>query len=190
MSKVIENWRNLCYHQHDVVCNQKYGGTLPYSFHIECVVAQVKKFIHLISEEVIKNPDNQFSGAEFLSKIVEMAALGHDLIEDARMNYNDILNNCNLGNTTASRILADIIYCVTDEKGKTRKDRKNYLYYEELKKNKLAIFVKLCDISANMLYGKLTNSGMYHKYKSEFPYLKKQLYVEEYELLFNYIENI
>ncbi len=86
--------------------------------------------------------------------------------------------------------MADIVYAVSDEKGKNRAERKNEKYYKELKENKLAVFVKLADLSANTLYSKLTGSSMYEKYKKELPKFREQVYIEEYKDFFNYLENI
>ena len=83
-----------------------------------------------------------------------------------------------------------MVYKVTDEKGKTRKERKNDSFYKELKSDELAIFVKLCDLAANMIYGKLTNSKMFERYKAEFPNFKEKLYLEKYDDFFIYIENL
>lgn len=193
MKNVLENWRDFCYYQHDVECNQKYGDGLPYSFHVGCVVSQVKKFEHLLGSIRIVNDKNSFSQAVSIKTIVTAAAFGHDLIEDARMTINDIVEQwekADYGNSNATRLMSEIIYCVTDEKGKTRAERKNDKYYSELKANKYAIFVKLCDIAANTLYSKLTGSSMYNKYKKEFPALKEKLYLKEYDELFTYVEQL
>ncbi|MDC7250821.1 MAG: hypothetical protein PQJ49_12965, partial [Sphaerochaetaceae bacterium] len=169
MKSIRDNWRDFCYHQHDTVCNQKYGDDLPYSFHLYAVEAQVYKFVHLLEPKTISNKHNNFKSIDKrLYDLIVMAAIGHDLIEDARMTYNDIvkvINTEEFGNSLAAQMVAEIIYCVTDEKGKTRADRKSDKYYKELKANKHAVFVKLCDIAANTLYSKLTGNSMYDKYK-------------------------
>lgn len=38
------NAKEYFYNLHDVECNQKYDGKLPYSFHLEMVVKQAEKF--------------------------------------------------------------------------------------------------------------------------------------------------
>lgn len=185
---MVEDLRKVIYRQHDVVCNQNYGDSLPYSFHLKAVEAQGEKFIRMVQK------DNVFSeGFEVVScrDIVRLSLTGHDLQEDGRMSYNDIKDLASiLGNSLAGEMIADIIYCVTDEKGKNRQERKSEKYYAELKENKLAVFVKLADISANTLYSKLTNSSMYRKYKSEFPKFKEICYVEEYSEFFEYVESL
>ena len=186
----MQKFRELIYNQHDGVCNQKYGDGLPYSFHLKCVESQGEKFLHLITDEYIRNLSNMSSKPESVRGIVRCALIAHDVIEDGRFTYNDVRDTVNLGSYIASDMVADIVYCVTDEKGKTRGDRKSAKYYTELKENKLAVFVKLADLAANTLYSKLTGSSMYDKYKEEFPKFRQLVYVEEYEEFFNYVENL
>lgn len=163
--------------RHDYYCNQKYGGDLPYSFHLDAVFAQGEKFKHLI------NPSDY-------TNVVTHALYAHDLIEDARMTYNDIIKACDKYNIRRAEVVADIVYCVTDEKGKNRRDRKNDKYYKDLLKNKYAVFVKLADIAANTLFSKLTGSSMYGMYKKEFLNVKRKLYIDKYKEFFDYIENM
>lgn len=188
----MEKFKQLIYDQHDIVCNQKYADVLPYSFHLKCVEAQGEKFLHLIDNKKILNPDNHKSNFFYLTGLVRLALSAHDLEEDARFTYNNVVKlgeEC-FGNFHGGCMLADIVYAVTDEKGKTRAERKSDKYYKELSENKLAVFVKLADISANTLFSKLTGSSMYKKYKSEFVHFKDMCYVEEYKEFFDYLEAI
>lgn len=184
------NFIEFCKHQHDVECNQKYNKTLPYSFHLELVAKQVEKWKYLIEDEYIVNPQNTFSKPEHLKTILLYGAWGHDLIEDARITYNDILNGEFCRNSVASQLLADIIFACTELRGKNRDERHGPEYIQGLKENKYGLFVKLCDISANVGFGVLSNSSMIAKYRKEFPKLKEQLYLEEYKDLFEHIEKL
>lgn len=188
----MEGFRRYIYDRHDVYCNQKYGDDLPYSFHLKAVEAQGEKFLYLIHDYFVTNEKNHRSTFRSIYDIIRFALLSHDANEDARMTYNNILEKANeyLGNYTAAEMVANIVYCVTDEKGKTRSERKNDKYYSNLKENRLAIFVKLADLSANTIYSKLTCSNMYEKYKSEFPKFKEKLFIEEYKEFFDYVENL
>ncbi len=169
------NFTEFCKHQHDVVCNQKYNDTLPYSFHLNIVAEQAKKWGYLVEE---RNRE-----------VVILGAWGHDLIEDARITYNDIVQFKHYHTVSfPNKKLADIIYSCTELRGKNRDERHGPEYVQGLKDNKLGLFVKLCDISANIGFGILTNSSMVGKYRKEFPKFKEQLYLEEYQPLFNYIE--
>lgn len=194
MASRLQQWQDFCYNRHDVYCNQKYGenDSLPYSFHLSAVGKQALPFLNLIDDDYIMNNNNNQSFPANIKLLVQLALEGHDLEEDARMTYNDVRKEVNniLGNYEAATFVADIIHCVTDEKGKTREFRKSDKYYRELYLNKYAVFVKLCDIAANTLYSKLVRSSMYEKYKKEFPRVRRKLYLPEYEELFNYIESL
>jgi len=103
-------------------------------------------FQHLLDEEL-----NDYCGK---------AVWGHDLIEDCRVSYNDVKNQLDEG-------AADIIYAVTNDKGKNRKERAGVKYYEGIRNTPGAVFVKLCDRIANVQYGKMTKSRMFEMYKKE-----------------------
>ena len=89
-----------------------------------------------------------------------MACWGHDLIEDTRTSYNDV-------NSKLGVHVADIVYAVSNEKGKNRKERANDKYYEGIRETLGAVFVKLCDRIANVQYSKMTKSRMFEMYKKE-----------------------
>lgn len=177
----MKTFIDFCKYQHDIECNQKYDGNLPYSFHLNLVAKQVEKFKHLLSD--------------IDQDAVICGAWGHDLIEDARITYNDIKNKNilyreGIKGGFLSHKVADIIYACTELRGKNRSERHGAEYIQGLKDCRLGLFVKLCDIAANIGYGLLTNSGMYDKYKIEFPKLKEQLYTEEFKPLWDYIEKL
>lgn len=189
----MKNFREFIYNQHNIVCNQKYAGTLPYSTHLGFVEAQGEKFIHLVDSGRLVNKQNHRSVPVSYKDIVRYALIAHDSIEDARMTYNNVLEAVNtekFGNYKAAVMVADIVYCVTDEKGKDRKGRKNDKYKKELRENELAIFVKLADLTANMLFSKLSGSRMYAQYKKEWIEFKKIMYLHKYDEFFNYIDTI
>lgn len=155
MDKIsFELFRDWCIRQHDVECNQKYAKVLPYSMHLHYVEQQARRFNYLIPGDKL-----------FL---VKAACYGHDLIEDARVTYNDIKQIRN-------EELAEIIFLCTEMRGRNREERKNEEFYTQLVKNELAVFVKLCDIIANIKYSILENSSMYDKYKAEWPKVKRYL---------------
>lgn len=185
----MKNFSEEIYRIHDVECNQKYAGDLPYSFHLKAVRAQGEKFIGLI-EGSVSIRDGDFICLK--QDVVKMALDGHDLIEDGRQTYNDLieLGNKHTGYRIIGTMFADIVYAVTDEKGKTRKERKSDKYYQELSENKLAVFVKLSDIAANTLFSKLTGNSMYMMYKREFKHFKEKCYVEDYKEFFDYAEKL
>jgi (p)ppGpp synthase/HD superfamily hydrolase len=132
--------------------NHMYDKYLPYEFHLRMVAHVCEKFIELIP--------NLNDGETALRDTVLLAAYGHDLIEDTRVSYNDVKDILGLE-------AADIIYAVTNEKGKNRKERANEKYYEGIRNTRGAVFVKLCDRIANVQYSKMTGSRMFDMYKKE-----------------------
>lgn len=157
------------YYQHDVICNQMYGD-YKYSYHLKDVIQKVLIF-KKIYPEINEN-------------VLILSAAGHDLIEDARMTYNDVKK-------LLGEEIADIIYACTEEKGKNRKERHSKKFYTELRQNKPAVYIKLCDIISNSLHSIITGSSMINMYKKEFPVVKSYLYKEgEFELLWEILSNI
>ena len=153
-----------CIAQHQNT-NHYYDQYLPYEFHLRMVNQAAKDFQHLLDDEV-----DYFTGkreiergddvSETLRHACLVATWGHDLIEDTRVSYNDVKRQ--LGQAAA-----DIIYAVTNEKGKNRKERANGKYYEGIRNTPGAVFVKLCDRIANVQYSKMTKSRMFEMYKKE-----------------------
>ena len=139
--------KDWIFEQH-VSTNHYYDKYLPYSFHLNMVAQVAKDFIHLLPQD------------HELREQVMLAAYGHDLIEDTRTSYNDVREVLGVE-------AADIIYAVTNEKGKTRKERANDSYYEGIRNTPHATFVKLFDRIANVQYSKLTKSRMFEMYKKE-----------------------
>jgi (p)ppGpp synthase/HD superfamily hydrolase len=171
------------YNLHDVECNQKYNKRLPYSFHLEMVTQMAEKFKSCIPNRYDRAyPDNSFSAMTIWDQII-ISCLGHDSIEDARLTYNDLKDKF-------GEISAEIIYCCTEVRGHNRDERHSVEYYEYLAKNDLAIFVKLCDICANVTFSLLSNSSMFLKHKKEHEKTKQYLYKEEYKIIFDYLDTL
>ena len=140
----------------------------PYEFHLEMVVSVAKKFIHLIPEKY--------------RDIVLSACWLHDSIEDTRQTYNDVISK-------TSTQVAEIVYALTNEKGKTRKERASDKYYEGIRNTEFAIFVKMCDRIANVEYSLSKGSNMIDMYKKENPYFISKIYDEKYDEMFKYLVN-
>ena len=142
--------------------NHQYDGK-PYSVHLAMVAYFAQKYVHYI-------PKN-------LQELVISACWLHDTIEDCRLTYNDILK------VSGSGVVADIVYAVSNEKGKNRKQRANDKYYEGIRRTPFATFVKLCDRLANVTYSLDTNSKMFSVYQQEHDDFIKQLLVttEDYQ---------
>jgi (p)ppGpp synthase/HD superfamily hydrolase len=144
--------------------NHMYDTYLPYSFHLRMVAHTAEKYKHLLDNLLDYYTGKQEFARDDNSITLRIACMravwGHDLIEDCRVSYNDVKHE--LGQEAA-----DIIYAVSNEKGKTRKERANAAYYEGIRKTPGAVFVKLCDRIANVQYSKMTGSRMFEMYQKE-----------------------
>lgn len=142
-------------------CGNLYSG-YPYKLHLDAVVNVGRQYLDLIDEE---------------DKFDVLCALSlHDSMEDCRMNWNDIVK-------CSSRKTADIVYNVTNELGRNRKERSQKTY-PKIATCRLSTFVKLCDRIANMKFSYFCNDakGMFSLYKSEHPEFYKSLYNEDHGL--------
>lgn len=134
--------------------NHKYG-VYPYSYHLSMVVDVANEFIDSIPEE-----DRE---------IVLSACWMHDTIEDCRLTYNDVKE-------VSGFEVAEIVYALSNEKGKNRKERANEKYYKGIREVKYASFVKLCDRIANVKHSKKEQSKMFEVYKKENENFVNQLF--------------
>jgi len=152
-----------CIDQHKNT-NHFYDDYLPYEFHLRMVNQVAQDFKHLLDDTVDYFTGDTYRGPKqdqvTLRQACLLATFGHDLIEDTRTSYNDV--KAHIGQEAA-----DIVYAVTNEKGKNRKERANDKYYEGIRNTKGAVFVKLCDRIANVQYSKMTKSRMFEMYKKE-----------------------
>jgi hypothetical protein len=159
-----KEWAIKCHRE----TNHKYDN-MDYDYHLEMVFNMGKKFIHLIPETA--------------REYVLAACWCHDIIEDARQTYNDVVKNTNY-------YVAEISYALTNEKGKTRKERANDKYYEGIRSVEFATFVKLCDRIANINHSMSSRSNMLDVYKKESYDFKRKLYDERYQEMFDYIDSM
>ncbi len=125
--------------------NHLYDGK-PYSVHLALVAMYAQKYIDLILESQHSN--------------VKCAAWLHDTIEDCRLTYNDIKK-------LAGEEVAELVFALTNEKGRTRADRANAHYYDGIQKTPFAKYVKMCDRLANARYSKDNHSRMVEVYRKE-----------------------
>lgn len=170
---------DFCYYRHDVICNQKYDDQHPYSFHLKSVVEEAKKWRVIIGEKQTTN--------HYVPDVILASAAGHDLIEDARVTYNDIVQK--IGGPIGKQI-AEVIFACTESKGRNRDERHDDNYYKFLASNKVAIFVKLCDIMSNVKYSVFTNSSMLDKYRKEYVKVKEHLYRGSMKPMWTVLDNL
>lgn len=158
------NTSQWCINQHTET-NHMYDTYLPYEFHLRMVAHVADKYRHLLDDKVdyftgVRVIDRGNDRTVTLRSACLRAAWGHDLIEDCRVSYNDV-------KSILGQEAADIVYAVTNEKGKNRNERANDKYYEGIRNTPGAVFVKLCDRIANVQYSKMTGSRMFEMYRKE-----------------------
>jgi hypothetical protein len=147
--------------------NHKYGDK-PYHYHLYEVYDAALEIIDSFEEEVT---DEEF-------KTIILSCMGHDLMEDCRLTYNDMVRDFGVE-------IAEVVYALTNEKGKTREERANDKYYKGILEVPIATFVKICDRMANTKYSlEYKNDRMFEKYKKEYPKFKGYLYNENSKYFF------
>ena len=103
--------------------NGQWYGKNPYMFHLKSV------------SDVALDCD-------YTDESILMSCLLHDIIEDTEVTYKDIKEKF-------GEEVAEIVYCVTDELGRNRKERKSKTY-KKIRNNPKSIVVKLCDRISNI----------------------------------------
>ncbi len=164
---MVEKVKEYAKKKHKSV-NQKYDD-FDYDYHLNMVYEVAKKFIYLIEKEEQEN--------------VLAACWVHDIIEDARETYNDVKKETN-------ETIAELAYALTNEKGRTRKDRANDTYYKGIRETKNASFIKMCDRIANVQYSKSTGSRMFDVYRKENENFVSKIYVPECEEMVMHLNSI
>jgi len=146
--------------------NQTYGNIYPYMYHI-------KEVVH-IAQKLNFDVD------------IQVACALHDVLEDSDITYNDIKKSF-------GKNIAEIVYAVTDELGRNRKERKEKTY-PKIRANWKAIAVKLCDRISNIEHSISTNSRFKDLYIKEHVDFKENLQTfetfENTKLGWAYLEEI
>ena len=134
----IEQMRKVAHELHQSV-NQTYGDNLPYGYHLDMVVEAINQYGHLVC---VKEDD---------VLPLFFAGFFHDSIEDARLTYNDVLHQARAMLTEEQALMAtEIVYALTNDKGRTRAERAGEKYYKGIRETPYAPFVKLCDRNNRM----------------------------------------
>ncbi len=123
--------------------NQKYGEDQPYIVHLEATRGVVVRFVGEHTDDL------------------QAAALLHDVLEDTATNFNDLVRAFNVE-------IAELVYAVTDELGRNRKERHERTYPKIAAAGISAITIKLADRIANVEHAlKTGNKRMLHLYWEE-----------------------
>lgn len=124
---------------------QKYDDVFPYTKHINDVIEVLKRF-------------------DFKSNKMLIAAALHDILEDTGLSYSDVKRHF-------GEEIAEMVYCVTDELGRNRKEKKAKTL-PKTASNPDAIIIKLADRIANIEHG-----GKIDMYAKEYQEFKGALYL-------------
>jgi (p)ppGpp synthase/HD superfamily hydrolase len=89
-----------------------------------------------------------------------VAAYLHDVLEDTANSYSDLKKEF-------GEEVAEIVYCVTDELGRTRKEKKEKTY-AKTRSNAKSIILKVADRIANIRFGISEQSSQLEMYRKEF----------------------
>lgn len=134
----IKKIKDAAWALHESV-NQHYDDTLPYGYHLSMVADAAMKYGHDViacEEDIIP---------------IVFAAYYHDSIEDARQTYNDVMKIAKQQMNEEQALTAtEIVYALTNDKGRTRAERAGEKYYKGIRTTPYAPLIKLCDRYANM----------------------------------------
>ncbi|MCR4583614.1 MAG: DUF927 domain-containing protein [Prevotella sp.] len=143
--------------------NQHYDKIHPYGMHLDMVADEVMHY----AAPILASEDDLLP--------LLFGTFFHDSIEDARLTYNDVKGYALRHMDERQALLAaEIVYALTNEKGRTRAERANERYYEGIRQTPYAPFVKLSDRKANTTHsGKGSNTDNNHMkdvYAKELPH--------------------
>jgi len=172
----IEEVRDRAHLLHESV-NQQYDKKHPYGFHLDMVADSVFKYGHLICQ-------NEHDVLPLF-----FGAFYHDSIEDARMSYNDVTKAARLFmDDDQAYMAAEMVYALTNEKGRTRAERAGERYYQGIRETPYAPFLKLADRLANTTYSfthsNKENVHMKDVYRREMPHFLEAINAHSDDLRF------
>lgn len=161
-SKIIEQIKQSAHELHAHV-NQTYDKVHPYGFHLDMVADCVYKYGHLVC-----------AGETDVLPLL-FGAYYHDSMEDARQTYNDVMRTARQWMNDEQALMAtEIVYALTNDKGRTRAERAGERYYQGIRETPYAPFVKLSDRLANITYsfthGNEASAHMKEVYRKELPH--------------------
>ena len=110
---------------------QSYDGMFPYEKHLDDVIDVLNRFVK--------------AGTRDYANKLYIAGYLHDILEDGALSFNKIKNYF-------GEDVAEIVYCVTDELGRTRLEKKAKTL-PKIATNPDAIIIKLADRIANIEMG-------------------------------------
>lgn len=147
---------------------ETYGEGLPYSTHLDMVATRVVQY----ADEICASADDVLP--------MYFGAYYHDSIEDARLTYNDVMRLALKYMTKEQAFMAtEIVYALTNEKGRNRQERAGERYYSGIRQTPYAPFIKLADRMANITFSVSTCGAdhMREVYRKEWPHFIESITV-------------
>ena len=173
LDKYAEDIAQIRYAAHSLHAsvNQTYDQVHPDGYHLDMVAHGVRDYGCFVC-------DNEADVVPLM-----FAAYFHDSIEDARQTYNDVVRIARqFMDEQQSLLAAEIVYALTNDKGRTRSERAGDKYYQGIRETPYAPFVKLCDRLANTSYSfrntDEANAYMKEVYAREMPHFLQAITVE------------
>ena len=164
---LIKEIRQAAWDLHASV-NQTYDGNRPYGVHLDMVANAVMEYAHLVCDDEHDLP------------AIIFGAYYHDSMEDARLTYNDVKRTAlRWMDEEQAYVAAEIVYALTNDKGRTRAERAGERYYQGIRETPYAPFVKLADRLANIAYScgsvGTVNQHMREVYRLELPHFLESI---------------
>ena len=167
LTDVVERIRKSAHELHASV-GQTYDDQHPYGFHLDMVADAVRRY----GDGVCANERDVLP--------LLFGAYYHDSIEDARLTYNDVTAVARQWmDDEQAHLAAEIVYALTNDKGRNRAERAGENYYRGIRETPYAPFVKLADRLANLSYSfshaNESNSHMKEVYRRELPHFLESI---------------
>ena len=145
---------------------QSYGECYPYFKHLEDVYKVLLEF--------------GFNEERDLDLLV--SSYLHDTLEDTTTSYIRLKNEF-------GEEVAELVYCVTDEIGRNRKE-KHLKTYPKIRANPKSIILKVADRIANVRFSFQTSSDHFAMYVKEFPEFQTELRIyRQIDNMWDYLSN-
>jgi len=139
-----------------VHASQTYSTTHPYYKHLEDVYEVLIRFgFHIETHQALL-----------------VASFLHDTVEDTPTSYSDIKR-------IFGEEVAEIVYCVTDEMGRNRKEKKAKTY-PKIRSNPASVVLKVADRIANAEFSTQEKSSQLEMYRKEYPEFEYHLRIHNH----------
>ncbi len=168
---IVERAKKYAIRKH-INTNYSFNGE-PYEVYLQMIYDVAEKYKHLIKEDGTKNTMN----------IIYSSCWLYGLMEYCRTPYHEI-------KSVFGSDIADIVYALTPNKWKSRKDRFNHRYYKEIRETLHADYVKLCITIADVKYYNKNNKGFFNNFRKGYKYFKQKLFSPQLSKMFEDLEEL